>query len=598
MLSKAFSNAPAGALRVRRRILRRLRPLRGLFRPRARDESDACADAQEAIAAIERLLASMESEFQTLSESLIDCFARSKSIAGDAGALPAMLGEGEGSIAGGALQEILDLAEGMHSRCGEASRLLGEVCTSTSHLGKGIASRRQFLSTFQVMQTMSQIEIARLDTNASDFGALGEEMSALAVRVREETARIGDLTRALGQSAWQAAARARAIEAVEERSLPELTSGARRGLEALLASRAAAAHASSAVAERYANVSGAVQQLVSSMQSHDIARQQLEHVVESLRPIAAGDVSGASRNATLQVAHVWHARESFVGAADRIVSSLAEISNNVAAISTEAATLLGPEREEQGTHSSAVERNVEGILQALARFQASEANIAASAASVLSGIEAISGSVGEVQAIGVRMQRIALNSSIQSSQLGEAGAPLGVLADLARTLATDAESWAEAASLDLGIIAAHGGALSAIASQAASEGASQLAGTAERMRGVLAALNERDRSGCEQIGVVQKQAGALQAKIEMVRDTIAIQRRVVESTDECISSLQRTIAATDNAGLGPADLVQISARYSMSSEREIHRRLSETAGDLAPAQVLTAIAETDNVELF
>jgi len=598
VLSNVRHTTPAGGPRLRRLISRRLCPLRRLFR-RGCAESDAGADARAAITAIERLLGAMESEFQTLSDSLIDCFTRSKSVAGEAGAVPAMLGEGESGIAASALQEILDLAGGMHSRCGEASRLLSEVRGSSSRLGKGIASRRQFLSTFQVMQTMSQIEIARLDRNASDFAALGEEMSALAVRIREETARIGDITGALGQSAHQAATRARAIEAAEERTLPELTAGARRGLETLMASRATAAHASFAVAERYANVSGAVQQLVSSMQFHDIARQQLDHVVESLRPIAAGDVSGASRNATLQVAHVWHARESFVGAADRIMSSLAEISSNVSAISAEAAALLGDRAgKEEGSHSSAVERDIEGILQALTRFQASEANIAAAAASVLSGIEAISGSVGEVRAIGLRMQRIALNSSIQSSQLGEAGAPLSVLADLARSLASDAEGWAEAVAQDLGIIAAHGDALSAIASQVAAGGASQLAETAERMRGVLTALNQRDVSGRKLIGTVEKQAGALRTKIEAVRNAITIQPRAAELADEAIRSLQRTIAATDDTDLGLADLAQIAARYSMSSERDIHRRLAEAAGQPAPAQLFTSTGETESVELF
>lgn len=556
---------------------------------------DASADAQAAIAAIERLLALMESAFQAASEKLIDCFTRSKGIARDAAAVPDMLGEGEGSIAAAALQNILDLAKGMHARCGEASRLLREVERSAAHLEKGIASRGQFLSTFQVMQTMSQIEIARLNGGASDFGALGEEMTALAIRIREETARIGELTRALAQSAGQAATRAGEIEAAEETTLPELSAGASRGLDALLASRATAAHASSAVAARYAKLSGAVEQLVSSMQSHDIVRQQLEHVVDSLRPIAAGNVTGASRNAALQVAHIWHARESFVNAADRIVASLSEISNNVDAISAETNNLLGDgDHQQQGAHSSEVERDIEEILRALTRFQASESNIAAAAASVLSGIRNISGSVGEVQAIGVRMQRIALNSSIHSSQLGEVGAPLGVLADLARTLASDSEDWADAVSRDLGRIATSGGTLSGIASEATADGASQLSTVAQQMRGVLATLNERDLDGRERIGAVEKQAVALQSRIEAVRQTITIQQSAAELADESIRSLQRTIAATTDADLGPADLAEIAARYTMQSERDIHHNLAETTGILLPAPD----PETANIELF
>jgi hypothetical protein len=566
---------------------------------RGRSASDASADARAAIAAIERLLEAMESEFQTLSQNLIDCFTRSKNVAAEAGAIPAMLGEDEGSgAAGHALQEILGLADGMHSRCGHASHLLGEVCDSTWHLQKGIDSRRQFLSTFQVMQTMSQIEIARLGQEASDFGALGEEMTALAVRIREETSRIGDITGALGVSAKEAANRARVIETTEERSLPEITAGARHGLDALLASRAAAAHASSGVAERYGNVSASVEQLVSSMQCHDIARQQLEHVVEALRPIADGDACGASRVATLQVAHIWQARESFLEAASRIASSLESISQNVLAISTEAATLLNGDAQKQDqAHERIREQDIEGILQALTCFEASETNIAAAAASVLNGIREISGSVGEVQAIGVRMQRIALNSSIQSSHLGETGAPLGVLADLARTLATDAESWAEAVSQDLGVISNKGDALSAIASQAASGGNAQIGAAAQHMRNVLTKLGERDGRGRERIGLMEQHAHALRAKIEAVGNSIAIEPRASELADESIRCLQRTIAGTDNADFGPADLAELAARYTMQSERDVHSRLTGSAETTA-MQVVAAASKQDDIELF
>jgi hypothetical protein len=561
---------------------------------RACAEPDAGADARAAIETIEHLLTTVESEFQALGESLIDCFTRSKSIAGEAGAVPALLGDGEGSVAAEALQEILDLAEAMQTRCGEASRLLREVCGSASHLGKRIASRGRFLSTFQVTQTMSQIEIARLDGHASDFGALGEEMNALAVRIREETARIGDLTRALSLSAGQAATCALAIEASEEKSLPELTAGAHGGLEALLASRATAARASSAVAERYAHVSCAVERLVASMQAHDIVRQQLEHVVESLRPIAAGDVSGASRNAALQVAHIWQARESLAEAVNRIMSSLEEISEDVSAISAETSTMASVGTCEAGSCTSAVERDIERILQALTRFQASEANIADAAAAVVSGIEAISGSLSEVQAIGVRMQRIALNSSIQSSQLGEAGAALSVLAELARSLASDAEGWAEAVSQDLRMIATNGDALSAIASQTAAGGATRLDETARRMHGVLNTLNERDSFGRDRIHAVEKQASALQTKIGAVRKAITIPQRAVDMADKSIRSLQRTIAATSHADLGPSDLAEIASRYTMQSERDVHSRL---AGATATA-AFTATAKAEDIELF
>jgi len=582
-----------------RRFRRRFCSLRALIGRHGRSASDASADARAAIGAIERLLEAMESEFQTLSQNLIDCFTRSKSVAAEAGAIPSMLGEDEGSgTASHALQEILGLAESMHSRCGQASHLLGEVCDSTGHLQKGIESRRQFLSTFQVMQTMSQIEIARLGQEASDFGALGEEMTALAVRIREETGRIGDITGALGVSANEAANRARVIETTEERSLPEMTAGARHGLGALLASRGAAAHASSGVAQRYGNVSASVEQLVSSMQSHDIARQQLEHVVEALRPIAAGDVSGASRVAALQVAHIWQARESFLEAANRIATSLENISQNVLAISTEAATLLSSDAQKQDVaHERIREQDIAGILQALTRFEASETNIAAAAASVLNGIREISGSVGEVQAIGVRMQRIALNSSIQSSHLGETGAPLGVLADLARTLATDAESWAEAVSQDLGVISDKGDALSAIASQAASGGNVQIGAAAQHMRRVLTTLGERDGRGRERIGLMEQHAHALRAKIEAVGNSIAIEPRASELADESIRCLQRTIAGTDNADFGPADLAELAARYTMQSERDVHSRLTGSA-ETVEMQVVAPAPKQDDIELF
>ena len=117
------------------------------------------------------------------------------------------------------------------------------------------------------------------------------------------------------------------------------------------------------------------------------------------------------------------------------------------------------------------------------------------------------------------------------------------------------------------------------------------------MRNVLTKLGERDGRGRERIGLMEQHAHALRAKIEAVGNSIAIEPRASELADESIRCLQRTIAGTDNADFGPADLAELAARYTMQSERDVHSRLTGSAETTA-MQVVAAASKQDDIELF
>ncbi len=571
-------------------LLSRLSAIRELPRLLSRRGDRARQDETSAAAsALERLVARLEGEFSALGDGLLHCFSDAADIAQRSARAPELLGGGEAGQAAESFGHILALAEDMRTSCGEASGLLGEVCGAASRLRKNMASRRQFISTFRVLQTMSRIEIARLDQNGADFGGLTEETSALAVRIAEETESIDGSSRQLAQSASDAATRARKIEAEEESAIPELISDAERSLDALLLERREAASASVSIAEGYKRVSAATEQLVSSMQFHDIARQQLEHAIEALRAGSAAESGGA--NAMLQAAHVRHACDELTVAVDRIASSLGEIVRSIDTIAGVAAALLAPDAEAGGgSWLDRVEQDSAKIIAALSHHDEAEREIAAAASSVLASIGATAGAVDRVQAIGFRMQLVALNSSIRSSHLGDRGASLSVLADLARTLAADSDSWAEAASSDLESISAHGAKLTALAGDRAVRFREHIQEKEREMRGALSALGDVERRGIDLLRGIQESAAALRQAIDLLSDRADLREALARLGGEAIQALERVAAADPSLSAGA--LPDAARRYTMQAEHDVHRAV--LASESAPVEEQAA----PDIELF
>src|SRR6185369_16231021 len=101
-------------------------------------------------------------------------------------------------------------------------------------------------------------------------------------------------------------------------------------------------------------VSGNLSEVVTSMQSHDITRQQLEHIVEALERLAAdlrvvgdaGQDEEQRRNliietgdvCELQSAQLRHASSEFYGAACSIVDNLRDVARKQALMAEETLT--------------------------------------------------------------------------------------------------------------------------------------------------------------------------------------------------------------------------------------------------------------------
>lgn len=199
----------------------------------------------------------------------------------------------------------------------------------------------------------------------------------------------------------------------------------------------------------------------------------------------------------------------------------------------------------------------------------------------------MSQTIAGVHSVGLEMQRLALNATIQAVKLGEDGGALEIVAYTARTLAQNA-----------------GTASSTIENllNAMSTGASNLETLIAASSGSETHIAQL-RQGLDRLRSVQQEGrGAYDRIIELIAGLNDRVRDAISAFDSPEEFLESLAAATQElhdlsvnaASMDSAAVDQIASTYTMDSERAVHKAMFEAV----PAPEESAAAQEDNVEFF
>jgi len=552
---------------------------------------------------LESVSASTEREFLDLGERLQEIVAR----ASEQRARIACLLDTAGREAGGSitalLAEISSWTAGREAGAGRGDPfedLLATVRTVRDPLERLANAVR----TLRVVGVVTRVESARLGMEGSGFEALAGEVRNLADVIDEKSQAILEAVRRVCELLERTRQTAAAMERRQQAGIAVMTGECSAGVSELERQDRRVGEVSRCLGGNCDSFGARVGDIVAALQVHDNTRQRLEHIAQALReaPGAALSPTASGHLIELQAVQLEQARDGFLEAVAGIRSDLEQVGKSVSECVVMARELSGSTASSAQGFAADLERRLSAIAGAISEMAAARRAMAQAAAEVREACARMSGFVAEIEAIGERMLRLALNAQIQAVRLAETGVVMEAVAEGIRSSSYRASEGARAAGHALREIESAVGGMNALSGEGDKAGMAEAADLAARIRGRIAELRESHASNTRVLEAVAAESHRASGEIAALAAGIEAGRVLRQAADPAIGLLREMAAGLMPAGREAAAhaeaLAAQGSKYTMHSERQAHEAFLAGSAP-SPAAVAEPGGELgENVELF
>lgn len=553
-----------------------------------------------------------EHEFLDIGGRLQDFYQRGIAISGLASE---MVGEVAGDHVTGAMDglgEMLDIMGHYVDRAQKeidgSAETLREILRLLENVADPLSGFKKVNKVLRMLGISTKIESARLGQSAAGFDTLASDVGALSVQVNDKAAIILKRKDELARAIEQTLSGVLHSGARQHDQVIEILDRTRSSLQALTEINTRCASSVAAVSAVSDEVYRSIGDVVMSMQAHDIVRQQIEHVEESLAEVRQGlAVGSAGADAAaciceLQIAQLRHASSELDTAVRTIIDSLREVARKQSGLSAQTSSMAGVADQAGGSFFTGMEKDISVVSDALLESSKVNRALCVAMGTVAETVGEIAAFVGDIEKIGEEIKLIALNAQIKSAYTGDEGAALGVLAEAIQRLSIDAIDHTGAVSATLQAIIAVTDSLNEGVCVETSGLESEVRGMVDRLSGLLHTLRQVNDTLQRSLRKMDDAVSLLSSDIEQVTSGITVHRQVAQVLEAAIQGLAGVVAEARimaPASATAGNLEQLAQRYTMQSERRIHESLGggPAAGGHAPAPAY----DDDlggNVELF
>ena len=541
-----------------------------------------------------------EEGFMGVSSRLGEFLLDSRKLHAEIDALTAMMAGEQAQDAGRALESVRNRAQVIERRSTEGLDALRTLQGAAARIRTGFSSFEKIALSFHITAVLARIETAHisasLDQSHQDLGNLAGEVLTSSKAIQDRAKQILEAATGFDKRVAEALGAISSFESLQLRQLPELLSAVDADLQAVESRRHAAISISSAIGADLTSLIADLNRVATSVQFHDITRQQIEHVYESLEALLAKAPAGAlspegAELIRLQRAQLLSAARSFSESATRIERDLQGVAAHAARMADASRTILGSDNG--ASFLGEMRRRFETILSALEDFRRQEGSTVAVIAELANVTGELRQSISELRSLEFQLGRIALNAAISASHLGTVAAPLNVVASAMQSLqlecsarSSDAESAMEAITE----------AARRVGNRDAEEEAGG-AGLTEELKRRVDELDAANGSSEAAAAAVSQIAQALLEKLTDARARMSVIGRFQTTVDSCVAAFERIAneARPVWALRRPEVALPDANHYTMEAERHVHQAVA--TGDTATAAA-TVVETADDVEFF
>ena len=559
------------------RLSRRLRPA----------EPDWRAGVKQVVHDLEGLNRSTELDFLAIGEKLMGLRSAARRIAADMSALTELISGEHGRSASVALNRMLEQAEEMDGRVGRSGQVLSQIRDQAASIRLAFGGVRQTVSIFGTLCTLTRIETSRLGNSSAGFADLASEASPLSEMIRSRGEGVLESSAQLDLGVRSAIRCGAELRARQQAELPALIAQAREALQAFADRGQCAMKATAAQAARYEGLSEAIDRVVTSLQFHDITRQQVEHVMEGLQKLLAEPASSGAI-LTLQAAQLAATEATFHSSVEAMERDLESFAARVQEMAEASRALAGMSGDGRDSFFLQMENRFSAILGMLSACATTQTEMDSTVAGLEDTIRRMRASVEEINGIEVNIHRISINAALQATHIGAGGEPLNIIAEVMLRLALESneKTAGAAASLDAMKQAVQSGT-----------GDSEWAGV-DKMKGALEEIQASSVSSFGKVHEIAALGDALAREIAPVRAEFSAGTLFSSVVNQARRELER-IAGHDGSRSEEGDraLEALARNYTMQTERDVHN--SVVFGSISESAPTSSGGDLgDNVELF
>lgn len=561
------------------------------------------------------LVASREADFLALGGSLQDFAQQSEDLERAVRELAAMTGDTSQLVE---LSRLTDefCTSGLTDTGGSLAELT-EIKSCSGQLLERAEAFKRIVKHLQMLGISTRIESARLGHAGAGFTTLADDVDKLSEHIVTESARVMADGRALAGLTEAVSKTIGEIMASQTTCSDQVYAQMRDNLAAITGLSERAGRVVAGAGAKAGEISASIGEVVTSVQFHDIVRQQLEHVIEAMgdmREMASGEAGEAgveapeerlgwlAEAAGLQVSLLDNARLRFVEAVENLRTHLRGVGQTVASMAEEVAALLDAGG---GDPLQRLETGVGAARETMSAFAGRSGELGRVVGEVAQTVSRMSALIATIEDMGSEIELIALNASIKAAHTGDTGRALGVLAQAIQSLSGRTRNLTDEVSVVLVRIG---------------ESSQRLGGEAERSLAsgrhapVLAKLGEatgrlREIDGTAHAGLadIRRHGAELARVIARTAEGIAFHCQVAEGMERVGRELGELAAACAPLAAGgdyknSARLAGMRQRYTMDMERVVHAAALgddwDQGGQVGEPLPGDGDGLGDNVELF
>ncbi len=586
------------------------------------------------------MAASTEKEFLSVGSSLTGFYARASEISAMCSSLiDSMSGEEILRI----MQEFRRLLGSLDAYLAQTEKefndgivVLQNILNIVANIYKPVSGFRKIVKTLKILGISTKIESSQLKENNNGFITIAEDVERLSLLIDSRFSNILASTETLKNVVQQTLSRILGLETMKQGKVRSILDNAQSTILSLSEKNRSSAVTAGKISEDLETITKRIGEVVSSLQFHDITRQQIEHVEDALNGLCTrldkaelsslpaqtklmplrytsgdGDEITIDTYAVceLQRAQLNDSEQRFVGAVERIIDNLKNIAVNITGVYRNVQDMAGAEDQMSTSFFSKLELGVSEAISSLGEVKDTIEDLSAAMQSLTSTVTDMSKFMYDIEEIGSEIELIAVNALIKSAHTGAEGAPLGVIADAIRKLSADArlQKVAIADELQSIVLAAEG--LDRDIHLNARDQTSETDSVLKDLGRLMERLDSSNDAVISLLGRIQKEGKGLAVDIERTASRITVQNSFPRDTANARSGLGAVIS--QSAELVPELhkkdklnlLKNLENNYTMHSERTVHRAITSNrpreGGN--PAEDTSLRSEDsfgDNVELF
>ncbi len=538
---------------------------------------------------------STEQEFLDIGEKLQDFYRRSQDLSEMSSSVVDLM---TGDEISSSTQGLADILEELQHHLGTSdehfskiSKILSQYMNTLRKANSHLDEFKMLVLNLSMLGFFTRVENAHVFTTTTGFASLTDDVKKLSERINEKSSCIREESQELLELVQKAASEVAVSEKSQRdqaRLMLENTISNHRMLEQKNNSATVSARL---IADRFQGITESIGDIVSSLQFHDITRQQIEHVKEILDNLnaticeekypLAEQASIMSDVCSLQMAQLSQSQDEFRAAVTKITDHLMTLTQGVKEILGETQKVAWASDFEGIGFMEEIDSGITTVITCLDENSKEQIRLADIMSQVSEMVSEMSLFIQEIEYMGQNLQLIALNARIKAAHMGHEGAALdtisGGIYDLSKNSRTDTKTLADMLS-EIADIAKGFDADLAEMQRSQKE---QVQAMVENLQGIIASLHQVNERVLSITTDMNAQGELLIRDIQASAREITVREKVEHILRETQDQMEEMISEgsclipENHTGEAQTFLDDFDQLYTMQSEREVHMRHRE-----------------------